>query len=58
MEKKRALRKAEWENFIQDITKKCEKVDETFREKENDIRDFYYNIEKKLNISPTHSSKS
>ena len=58
LEKNRALRKAEWENFILDITRKCEKVDETFKEKENDIRDFYYHIEKKLNISPTHSNKS
>lgn len=38
------------------MTKKCERVDETFKEKEKDIRDFYFDLERKLHISPVHTN--
>lgn len=56
MENRRAFRKAEWESFIEDITVKCAKVDETFKQKEEDLKDFYIDLERKLHISPVHST--
>ncbi|XP_069675251.1 biogenesis of lysosome-related organelles complex 1 subunit 5 [Periplaneta americana] len=47
---KREIRKAEWESFIEDMTQKCSKVDATFEEKEEELREFYSDLEKKLHI--------
>ncbi|XP_015587957.1 biogenesis of lysosome-related organelles complex 1 subunit 5 [Cephus cinctus] len=49
---KRELRKAEWEKFINDISDKCVKVDQTFQEKEEELKEFYADLEKKLQIVP------
>lgn len=48
----RELRKQEWERFVNDMSDRCEKVNETFAEKENEIKDFYIDLEKKLHITP------
>lgn len=48
----RELRKVEWEAFVNDMSEKCEKVNQTFEEKENEIKEFYVDLEKKLNITP------
>ncbi|KAG5325173.1 BL1S5 protein, partial [Pseudoatta argentina] len=48
----RLLRKKEWERFINDMSNKCEKVDQTFQEKENGIQEFYVDLEQKLHITP------
>jgi hypothetical protein len=47
---KRELRKAEWESFIDSMTQKCSKVDATFQEKEEELKEFYSDLEKKLHI--------
>lgn len=47
---KREIRKADWESFIEDMTQKCSKVDATFQEKEEELKEFYSDLEKKLNI--------
>lgn len=47
---KRELRKAEWESFIDNMTQKCSKVDVTFQEKEEELKEFYSDLEKKLHI--------
>lgn len=51
MSENRLLRKKEWEKFINDMSDKCEKVDHTFQEKENEIQEFYVDLEKKLHIT-------
>lgn len=34
------------------MSDKCWKVDQTFQEKENEIQEFYVDLEKKLYITP------
>ncbi|XP_029155283.1 biogenesis of lysosome-related organelles complex 1 subunit 5 [Nylanderia fulva] len=48
----RLARRTEWEKFINDMSDKCQKVDQTFQEKENEIEEFYVDLEKKLHITP------
>ncbi|XP_034942918.1 biogenesis of lysosome-related organelles complex 1 subunit 5 [Chelonus insularis] len=48
----REIRKEEWKRFINDISEKCKKVDETFDEKEAELKEFYIDLEKKLHINP------
>lgn len=52
LSRNRSLRKKEWEKFINDISDTCQKVDRTFQEKENEIHEFYVDLEKKLHITP------
>lgn len=51
LNKNRLIRKKEWETFVNDISDKCQKVDQTFQEKENEIQEFYVDLEKKLHIA-------
>ncbi|XP_046736535.1 biogenesis of lysosome-related organelles complex 1 subunit 5 [Diprion similis] len=48
----REARKGQWLKFINDMSDKCEKVDKTFEEKEEELREFYADLEEKLHISP------
>ncbi|KAH0554017.1 biogenesis of lysosome-related organelles complex 1 subunit 5 [Cotesia typhae] len=48
----RELRKEEWKKFINDMSDKCRKVDATFNEKEEELKKFYVDLEKKLHINP------
>lgn len=48
----REIRKAEWEKFINDMSDKCQKVDKAFQDKENEIKEYYIDLEKKLHITP------
>ncbi|XP_012267635.2 biogenesis of lysosome-related organelles complex 1 subunit 5 [Athalia rosae] len=48
----RETRKSQWQKFINDMSSKCEKVDKTFEEKEEELRGFYQDLEEKLHISP------
>ncbi|CAK9811339.1 Biogenesis of lysosome-related organelles complex 1 subunit 5 [Anthophora quadrimaculata] len=52
LQENREIRKLEWEKFVNDMSEKCEKVNQTFEEKENEIREFYIDLEKKLHITP------
>ncbi|XP_012149822.1 biogenesis of lysosome-related organelles complex 1 subunit 5 [Megachile rotundata] len=52
LQENREKRKVEWEKFVNDMSEKCEKVNQTFEEKENEIKEFYIDLEKKLHITP------
>lgn len=52
LQENREIRKVEWEKFVNDMSEKCEKVNQTFEEKENEIKEFYIDLEKKLHITP------
>ena len=47
---KRESRKAEWEAFIRDMGEKCARVDQTFKQKEAELREYYSDLEKKLHL--------
>jgi len=47
---KRESRKAEWEAFIRDMGEKCARVDKTFRERQEEIRQDYEELETKLHL--------
>ncbi|XP_031839687.1 biogenesis of lysosome-related organelles complex 1 subunit 5 [Nomia melanderi] len=51
LEENRKIRKLEWEKFVNDMSEKCEKVNQTFEEKEDEIKEFYTDLEKKLHIT-------
>ncbi|XP_063977043.1 biogenesis of lysosome-related organelles complex 1 subunit 5 [Diachasmimorpha longicaudata] len=48
----REIRKEDWKKFINDMSIRCTKVDETFTDKEKELREFYIDLEKKLHINP------
>ncbi|KAJ8686781.1 hypothetical protein QAD02_022575 [Eretmocerus hayati] len=50
LEKNRQVRKEEWEKFVSDISEKCEKVDQEFLSKEQELKDFYADLETKLHL--------
>ncbi|XP_043287830.1 biogenesis of lysosome-related organelles complex 1 subunit 5 isoform X1 [Venturia canescens] len=50
IQENRERRKVEWQCFINDMSDKCEKVDRTFQEKEEELKEFYIDLEKKLHI--------
>ncbi|XP_076238859.1 biogenesis of lysosome-related organelles complex 1 subunit 5 [Calliopsis andreniformis] len=52
LQENRELRKLEWERFVNDMSDKCEKVNQTFEDKEKEIREFYVDLERKLHITP------
>ncbi|OAD54111.1 Protein Muted like protein [Eufriesea mexicana] len=51
LQENREIRKLEWEKFVNDMSEKCKKVNQTFEEKENEIKEFYIDIEEKLHIT-------
>jgi predicted nuclease with TOPRIM domain len=50
LELKRAERKTIWKHFVDDMSHKCSRVDNTFEEKEEELREFYSDLERKLHI--------
>lgn len=50
---KRESRKAEWEAFIRDMGEKCARVDKTFKDREEEIREDYQELERKLHLEKT-----
>lgn len=50
LEKNRATRKEIWDQFVDDMSHKCSRIDNTFEEKEEELRDFYSDLERKLHI--------
>ncbi|XP_022117400.1 biogenesis of lysosome-related organelles complex 1 subunit 5 [Pieris rapae] len=44
-------RKIEWDQFIDDMNFKCQRIDNTFEEKEEELRDLYADLNHKLNIT-------
>ncbi|KAJ8736518.1 hypothetical protein PYW08_007174 [Mythimna loreyi] len=47
----REKRQNEWDQFIDDMNFKCQRVDNTFEEKEEELRDLYADLNHKLNIA-------
>lgn len=50
LEKNRENRKKIWQHFVDDMSHKCSRVDITFEEKEEELREFYTDLEQKLHI--------
>ncbi|XP_050671115.1 biogenesis of lysosome-related organelles complex 1 subunit 5 [Leptidea sinapis] len=50
-EKNKEKRKKEWDQFIDDMNFKCQRIDNTFEEKEEELRDLYADLNHKLNIT-------
>lgn len=48
LEKKRQDRTQEWDTFVHDMTSKCIRIDNTFKEKEEEVRELYKQAEVKL----------
>ncbi|XP_072945653.1 biogenesis of lysosome-related organelles complex 1 subunit 5 [Epargyreus clarus] len=46
-----AKRQKEWDQFIDDMNFKCQRIDNTFEEKEEELRDLYADLNHKLNIT-------
>uniref|UniRef100_A0A2A4JGK1 Biogenesis of lysosome-related organelles complex 1 subunit 5 n=1 Tax=Heliothis virescens TaxID=7102 RepID=A0A2A4JGK1_HELVI len=44
-------RQVEWDQFIDDMNFKCQRIDNTFEEKEEELRDLYADLNHKLNIA-------
>ncbi|XP_068626962.1 biogenesis of lysosome-related organelles complex 1 subunit 5 [Battus philenor] len=44
-------RQKEWDNFIDDMNFNCKRIDNTFEEKEEELRDLYADLNHKLNIT-------
>lgn len=47
----RDKRQKEWDQFIDDMNFKCQRIDNTFEEKEEELRDLYADLNHKLNIA-------
>lgn len=50
LDKNRESRKEIWKQFVDDMVHKCSRVDFTFQEKEEELREFYTDLEQKLHI--------
>lgn len=50
MSEQRVNRVAEWEKFINDMSDKCAKVDQEFKDKETELEEYYTKLEEKLHI--------
>lgn len=44
-------RQKEWDQFIDDMNFKCQRIDNAFEEKEEELRDLYTDLNHKLNIA-------
>jgi len=51
LEQSRERRRAEWETFIDDIAFDQKRIDNTFEEKEEELLEFYKDLERKLNVT-------
>lgn len=47
----REKRQKEWDQFVDDMNFKCKRIDNTFEEKEEELRDLYADLNHKLNIA-------
>ncbi|XP_013149380.1 PREDICTED: biogenesis of lysosome-related organelles complex 1 subunit 5 isoform X2 [Papilio polytes] len=47
----REKRRKEWDRFIDDMNFNCQRIDNTFEEKEEELRDLYTDLNHKLNIN-------
>ena len=49
------MRKKEWIAFVDDIQNKNTAVNQTFADKEEQLKSYYNKLEEAMNISPSHS---
>ncbi|KOB71352.1 Protein Muted-like protein [Operophtera brumata] len=50
-EENKEKRQKEWDQFIDDMNFKCQRIDNAFEEKEEELRDLYADLNHKLNIA-------
>lgn len=50
LKQNRDQRKQQWQTFVDEMTHKCSRVDNTFEEKKEELREFYADLEQKLHI--------
>lgn len=50
-EENKQKRQKEWDQFIDDMNFKCQRIDNAFEEKEEELRDLYADLNHKLNIA-------
>lgn len=50
LEQNRVARQEIWHEFVDDMSHKCKRIDNTFEEKEEELKDFYADLERKLQI--------
>jgi len=55
LERKRQERTTEWDTFVHDMTKKCIRIDNTFKEREEEVRILYKKAEEKI-VEPSPES--
>lgn len=51
LEAKRAARKLEWDKFMHEIDSRYTKIEETFRSKEQELSEFYKDLEQKFHVN-------
>lgn len=57
LEKKRSERALEWDAFVHEMTKKCIRIDNSYKAKEDEVRELYKKAEVKLLASKGETSK-
>lgn len=53
LQESREKRKVELQIFMDVMSETCKSIDYAFEQKEEELQDFYENLEKKLNLSPS-----
>lgn len=46
----------EWQKFIENIANSCNQIDKIFKEKEDELKNFYTDLEKKLGLNNSMQS--
>lgn len=47
----REARKIEWERFVNDMNEETQKVDKVLKKKEQELKEYYLDVEQKLHIT-------
>ncbi|CAL1288744.1 unnamed protein product [Larinioides sclopetarius] len=58
LDQRREQRKKEWIAFVDDIQNKNIAVNQTFANKEEEVKNYYTKLEEAMHISPVHSDHS
>lgn len=58
LDERRELRKKEWIAFVDDIQNKNTAVNQTFADREEQLKNYYNKLEESMHISPSPSQSS
>lgn len=58
LDERREQRKKEWIAFVDDIQNKNTAVNQTFADKEQQLKNYYNKLEEAMHISPSHSQSN